>query len=64
VYLQRIGRAALALNQEVDEVAGEIWEYLEDLPEDLPEEQRFEAADAAAKRIEDEVTAATQRRKR
>ncbi len=42
----------------MEEVAGEIWEYLEGLPEDLPKEQEFEAADAAVKKIEDEASAA------
>ncbi len=44
------------LSWEVEEEAGEIWEYLEGLPLDLSEEQHIEAADASVKKIEDEAT--------
>jgi hypothetical protein len=59
-YLQRIGRAAFKLSWEVEEVAGEIWGYLEaeGQADSLSEEQRFEAADVAVKKKEDEVMAA------
>jgi hypothetical protein len=57
-FLQRLGGVALKLSREVEDVAGEVWGYLEGLPASLSEEQRFEAADAAVSRLEDEATKA------
>jgi hypothetical protein len=52
-YLQRIGRAVLTLNQEVEEEAGEIGEYLQGLPEELSTEPCMETEEAAVKKMED-----------
>jgi hypothetical protein len=57
-FLQRLGSVALALNREVEDVAGEVWEYLEGLSANLTEEQRFEAAEAAVSKLEGEATKA------
>jgi hypothetical protein len=43
-FLQRLGGVALALNREVEDVAGEVWGYLEGLLASLTKEQRFEAS--------------------
>jgi hypothetical protein len=57
-FLQRLGGVALALNLEVEDVAGEVWEYLVGLSADLTEEQRIKAAEAAVSRLEVEATKA------
>jgi hypothetical protein len=57
-FLQRLGGVALTLNREVEDVAGEVWQYLEGLSADLTEEQRIEAAKAAVLRLEGEATKA------
>jgi hypothetical protein len=54
-FLQRLGGVALAVNREVEDVAGEVWEYLEGLSADLTEERRIEAAEAAVLRLEGEA---------
>jgi hypothetical protein len=51
-FLQRLGGVALTLKREVEDVAGEVWKYLEGLSADLSEEQQIKAAEAAVSRLE------------
>jgi gamma-glutamylcyclotransferase (GGCT)/AIG2-like uncharacterized protein YtfP len=56
--LYQLGKAAVTLNQDVEEVIGEVWEYMEGLAEALSQEQRLQAEENAVKRVEGEARAA------
>jgi hypothetical protein len=43
---------AVTLNQDVEEVMGEVWKYVEGLAKALPQEQHLDAAEDAVKRLE------------
>jgi hypothetical protein len=49
---------AVTLNQDVEEVMGEVWKYMEGLAKARSQEQHLDAAEDAVKSVEGEARAA------